>query len=447
MARVDQRQTLLAILVRERRWTIDEFCARYAEVARRIGLSMSVSERQTKRWFAGELSALPHPAACRVLENMFGRRVEELLQPPGGGAGTRVTWTAAPGPAGVRPDRPASRDVERQVAVAARRAGRFLTVSEASNVGRESLDDLRDEVGRLARAYPRHPLPTLLDDLVDVQERLFDLVEGRQRSRHSRELYLLAGAASGMLATASQDVGAGAAAMTHARAAYSCADNTGHDGLRAWVRGLQSLVAYWADRPRESVRYARLGAEIAGESAGTAAVWLPALEARAWAAVGDTGQARAAVDRASADRDAAGRGDLDQLGGLLTFDARRQLYYTADTFSLLPDVGELAARTAEAAVLAYDTAGEDISFGDEAGARLALALARLGAGELDGARQALRPVLDLAPERRIGGIVAGARRVHRALQSDRFAGSVAAREAREEIEAFCRFPLAAAGPG
>ncbi len=63
--------------------------------------------------------------------------------------------------------------------------------------------------------------------------------------------------------------------------------------------------------------------------------------------------------------------------------------------------------------------------------------------EVDGARDALAPVLELAPERRIGGIVTSAARVHHALSDQRHASSPVARNIREEIEAFCRVPAAA----
>lgn len=36
------------------------------------------------------------------------------------------------------------------------------------------------------------------------------------------------------------------AAMLQARTAFFCAEQADHNGLRAWLRGLRSLVAYWA---------------------------------------------------------------------------------------------------------------------------------------------------------------------------------------------------------
>jgi hypothetical protein len=90
-------------------------------------------------------------------------------------------------------------ELERQMAMTARKAFWFAATTEGTNVGPETLDQLRDEIARLARAYKTQPLPTLLGDLIEVQDVAFRLLEGRQRPKQTRELYLLAGIASGFL--------------------------------------------------------------------------------------------------------------------------------------------------------------------------------------------------------------------------------------------------------
>ncbi|WP_233508381.1 hypothetical protein [Spongiactinospora gelatinilytica] len=150
-----------------------------------------------------------------------------------------------------------------EVEMAARRARRFVATSEASNVGPETLTQLREEIARIAGAYLLQPLPTLLFDLIECQDVAFRLLEGRQRPTESVELYLLAGITSGMLAKASHDMGDPHTALTQARAAFVCADNAGHDGLRAWTRGLQSLTAYWAGERRGPVREGGGGVRLA----------------------------------------------------------------------------------------------------------------------------------------------------------------------------------------
>jgi hypothetical protein len=337
--------------------------------------------------------------------------------------------------------------LERQVEMAARRALRFAVTVEGSNVGPETLEQLRDEVSRLAHAYPQQSLPFLLGDLIELQDVAFRLLEGRQRPNDTLELYLLTGAISGMLSKASHDVGDPRSAMAQARTAYVCADNAGHDGLRAWTRGLQSMIAYWAGWPNEAIRFAQLGFDAAASSTGSASVWLPAQEARAWAILGDAEKAEDAIVRATSARDAAQGDELDDLGGIMSFGLPRQLYYVADTRVWLPGADEEAADAATAAISAYEQADpRDRSFSDEAGARADLALARTNVGDAEGGLDALRPVLELPADQRIGGIVASVMRVHAALREPRYRGAALARETQTEIEAYCQTSASAALP-
>lgn len=342
----------------------------------------------------------------------------------------------------------ADRSLEGQVAMAARRAFQFTAGAEGSNVGPETMTEIQSEVGRLAAAYPQKPLGDLLGDLVQVQDVTFRLLEGRQPPAQTRDLYAWAGMTSGMLAKASHDLGEPRAAMTQARAAYVCAETADHDGLRTWVRGLQSLIAYWAGWPNEALRFARLGREPAHRTSGTAKVWISSLEARAWALFGNGEEARTAIDRADAVRDEVSPDDLDDFGGILTFARPRQLYYAADALAWLPEQRRDAERRAIAAVAAYESSDAcDRSFGDEAGARTDLAIARVRLGDTEGARDALEPVLDLPVTQRINGIVASVQRVHGTLREAATSGSRQAADLQEEIEAFaatCTTSLAAA---
>ena len=65
---------------------------------------------------------------------------------------------------------------------------------------------------------------------------------------------------------------------------------------------------------------------------------------------------------------------------------------------------------------AYEAApAAERAFGDEAGTRCALAVARVFTGEIDGAADAVALVLALPPAQRINGVVASAEHVQRAL--------------------------------
>lgn len=342
---------------------------------------------------------------------------------------------------------PAADRLERQVEMAARNALRFAVTVEGTNVGPETLDQLRAEVVRLAMAYPQQPLPALLTDLIDLQDVGFRLLEGRQRPAETRDLYLLTGVICGMLAKASHDLGDPHSAMTQARTASICADNAGHDGLRTWTRCLQSMIAYWAGWPNDAVRYAEAGAEAAAHTRGTASVWLPAQEARAWAILGDADRAEGAIARADNARDRVEPDDLDDLGGIMTFPRPRQLYYAADTRVWLPGAEEKAERVAGEAVEAYESAEpEERSFSDEAGSRTDRALARVNRGDLEGAAESLRPVLDLPSDQRIGGIIASVMRVHEALRGPAYRSASLTRTLQLEIESYCQMPASAALP-
>jgi len=306
---------------------------------------------------------------------------------------------------------------------------------------------LRDEIMRLAVAYQVDPLPTVIADLANVQDLAFRLLEGRQKPSDTGYLYLLAGAVSGMMANASHDFGNNQAAIAQARAAYLCADNAGHDALRAWVLGLQSMIAYWAGWPQRAIEYAQGGAEAAKGVTGTVSVWLPALEARAWAALGDAAGVKAAIEKAETARSGVELNDLDELGGKLTFPRPRQQYYAADAMIWLPGEEERAEALATDALLGYESAAPDErSYVDEAIARTDLVIARARRGELEGARAALEPVLDLEPAERIGGILVTAKRVHQELSGARYRGSVIAQQLQEELEAFCQVTAASGLP-
>jgi hypothetical protein len=155
-------------------------------------------------------------------------------------------------------------------------------------------------------------------------------------------------------------------------------------------------------------------------------------------------EAASALGAASDKRSAHAPDDLDVIGGILGFPAAKQSYYAAGTYVYLDGQQQRAQEEALTALHLYENGNQqERSFSDEAGARAELALARVHAGQLDGAKEAISPLLTLAPERRIGGIVVSAKRVHQALGAKHHLRSAVARDLREEIEAYCQVPAAA----
>jgi len=323
--------------------------------------------------------------------------------------------------------------------MAASRAKAFAIAAQTS-LSDEAMQQVYDDVRHVAVAYPQRPLTEILSSLVETQDLVSALLERRQRSDHLRQLNFLGGVTGGLLAKASHDLGNPHAAMTQTRTAFLCADSADHDGLRAWIRGLQSLVSYWAGNPHESVRYAQLGAGHAEQSSNTTGVWLPVSEARAWAALGNAEAAQQALERAEEAWDDIENDELDALGGICTFGRARQLYYAADALSWLPDEAASGRRYSTLAVEAYtDRTDPEWAFGDAAGSHAAMAISHIAHGDTEGAAVAIAPVLELPAERRINGVVHSAHRVHQALRKSGLAEQ--ARTLQEEIENFTRTPI------
>lgn len=282
----------------------------------------------------------------------------------------------------------------------------------------------------------------LLGDLVEIQEMLFTLLERQQPLAQARHLHFLAAVTSGLLAKASHDSGEPMAAMVQARTAILCADQAGHAGLRAWLRGLQSLVAYWAGRYSEALRYAEQGASFVANTGGTTAVWLPLSAARAHAALGNAEQAMLAIRGAEDAWNRVSVDELDELGGICVFNRPRTLYYAADALAWLPSQADDAIRYSTTAVDAFSNPNDPAwAFGDQAGAHTDLAIARLADRDIEGAEEALAPVLKLPPEQRINGIVQSVYRVQTAVLRAGLAQDAA--DLIDAIEAFTRTPLSA----
>ncbi len=248
---------------------------------------------------AGKLDGLPHPAVCRVLEQMFGECAERLFG-PADPARVEVTTTAVREPALAvsQPSQPVENlAVQKEVAMAAAESAHFGQFAEQSNVGPHTLEQFRADLARIVTIYPNRPVYPTFVELRALRNRAFELLEGRQHPEQGRELYLIAGALCGVLANASFDLGWLQAAETQARTAFLCAELAGNNALRAWVRGTQSLIAYWDDRPRSAVELAADGWRYVPET-GTARVRLAAIEARAHGQLRDHRAAEDALARA-----------------------------------------------------------------------------------------------------------------------------------------------------
>ncbi|MGW1006455.1 helix-turn-helix domain-containing protein [Streptomyces sp. NPDC002520] len=296
-----------------------------------------------------------------------------------------------------------------------------------SNVSDVELEGLEGALTQIASDYVHAPLHQIFTDLVTTRDRLFSLLNGRQPLAQTRELLLLAGTSCLLLAHASQNLGDEGAAVAQLQSAWTFAEQCDHNDLRAWVKGTAALIAEWSSRRQTALDYTRQAIHLA--SGGETRVRIAAIEARAAARIGDRRTAMASLEELKRAREQTAAPDtLTRFGGLLTFPEAKQHYYIGGTFALLGEY-QPAEQHALAAIELYENGPQEHrSYGDEALARLDIVTARIAGGELEGAEEQLRPILDLPPDRRIRQLGDAMHTVARLLEEPRLARSPVARE-------------------
>ncbi|WP_246011524.1 XRE family transcriptional regulator [Nocardia mexicana] len=319
---------------------------------------------------------------------------------------------------------------------AAHEASEHAGRAETTNVGATALEQLDADVTRIANDYVHVPPVPMMVEMLRVRRRVYRLLEGRQRPSDTTHLYLLAGTLSGLLANASTDLGYHDAAGEQARAAWAYAELCGHNGLRAWTRGMQALIEYGSQRPRRAVVLAQSGHQYA-ESA-TARVRLHNIEARIWAKLGSPDSTERCIRSADSARDTTTTDDLhDEVGGVFGFNEPKSQYYAGATYIHLGQAAPALQATQRAIDLYANGPEEQRSYGAESLARVDNATAHLINGSLDGAADALQPVLSLAEDKRIAQLEQRLAGVRERIATPQFRDAVEARDLDERIEEFC----------
>lgn len=334
----------------------------------------------------------------------------------------------------------AAASLNRNLSVAdASDAAQFAREVAATATSQQTLDQIGVQIRRLAAEYVFRPAAELFVEIREVRDTVFQLLRSNRLPDQMRQLYLDASRVAGLQAHICLDLGLYRAAHTHSRSAYLCADVAGHNGMRAWVRGLQSLISYWDGDLIDAVELARDGARHC--SHGSVAARLPSLEARACAALGDKDNALSALDRA----DRARLTVVDDDEGLFTFPKAKQAVYTGTTLLTIGDRASAvrAARESSQALKLYHAAAPtDRSSGDMLAARLDLGSAYLLQDDLDGLRDQLDIVLAVPEVRRTASIVKRTAGIGDRLDHSRYANSVQGQQLRSAITAFCASPPA-----
>jgi tetratricopeptide (TPR) repeat protein len=324
-----------------------------------------------------------------------------------------------------------------------KRAKSLLTLSvksseeiyQAAATDNADVDTLNDAVASLSVAYLRSPATPMLEQAMALRtEALRRLKDGAVRPHELADLYLAAGRASGVLSYAALDLGDPDGATTHARTAWRLADLASDDELRAWVRGTQSLIERFAKNYDKAAALISDGMKYAGP--GTSTIRLLCGAAQCAANAGDSAAAQAFLDEALRAREHA---QPDSVCGLFAFSRAKQLYYAGSSLMWLHDTPALqrAERDSGEAIAVWQHEGEQFrSLDDEALAHVYMATARLKLGEIEGAMDAVRPIIELPPERQTSWIRRRVSELSELLVGSHLSRSCVVRDARDELRAY-----------
>lgn len=351
----------------------------------------------------------------------------------------RPAAPAADGPGPVGSDDTADRELARLVrtsAVGSRTLTHQLLVSHVSD---DLLGLWRDSLTHLAADFVTAPMAEVVGELAALRDEIVTSIAGHIPRRHVGECVALAGMATVVLAHACHVLGHPRAALAHAAAARALAGRAEHVELHAWAWATQALV--WESTGQYTHALGAIqsaGLYLGGVTRpGTAALRVPAYHARIAARQGNTAVARSELRKAEESRGAVTPdGDLDRVGGILTFPAAKLSVY-AGQVAVLTGHAVQAERPAQRAVADY-LAGpaQERSYGDLALARLDIAVARLAGGDLDGVREVLDEVLRLDAPHRIAPLAGSLQVLDDGLRSPRYARVTVARDIRDQIAVF-----------
>ncbi|WP_322750197.1 MULTISPECIES: helix-turn-helix transcriptional regulator [unclassified Frankia] len=322
------------------------------------------------------------------------------------------------------------------VTTTARESAAFVQRIGSATVDPLLIEQLADDVARLAVDAIATPPEDMLAEAHHMRTQVFAALDQGCRPGQMRDLYLIGGQLSGILAYAALDLDKPRAAMTNARSALMCADMAGHTGLAIWVRGTQSLIARFATRYADAHQYIHAGMALHPTGAGLAR--LASGEAQCLAHFGDSTGTRAALTTAVKAIDNPGTpGDIDT--GLFTFTRAKTHYYGASSLIWFTDRADAAAAE-DAATTAIDLfqngPSEERFLTDEILAHIYLATARLILGNIDGVVDALQPVLTIPQENRVSWHRRRLDRIASMLNAQRYHNADSAADLRHEIAAF-----------
>lgn len=333
-----------------------------------------------------------------------------------------------------QPEAEASDAAGADVFLAAAHESAADAVLRAAECGADSLDNLRDQVVRVARAYSARPPMEVFGVARQVRDLAVQLADRCRRPRELADLYALSGQANALMSSIAFDLGRWDAAVTLAQSASTYADLAGHASLLTWTLGLRATLANWGHRPAEALRHAERALSVAPP--GSPRVRVRYIASRTHALRGDAESAAAVLAQAQLDREAAElRPDElhDEVRGEFRFDDARAAACAGAAWLGLGD-GVQAERYTLRALAHYEALPAEVRpFSPVNGARIDTAAARVLQRDLAGAQDVLLPVLTLEPTKRNAALSGRLRSFSQSLSVPTWRGNSEAAQLVEDI--------------
>lgn len=395
---------------------------------------LGVDRSSVGRWERGEVDPLPwvRPLLARALEISLDE-LDQLLAPfptdhkaDVSAAGSAAIITTYGSTDALVPTTRTSADQD-AIFTAAYESTMFARRATATNIDATTLDQIHADIDRIARAYLTRPLGELIHIMRSVRDQVFACLGRRQHPKHTRQLYRSAAQLCGLMASASSDLGYYAAARAHAQTAAICADLAGDSSTMAWIAATLSLIEFWDDQPTKALYETRAGrVHAAGDSD---LLRLFSLEARAAARLGDARTTREAINLMTNVMD---RTNVADHRSIFDFPHANALRCAGSSFLWLNQFGE-ARQALSQALDGFEAHAGGGSYAHIAATRIDLSLAHLGERDFEAAYEALRPILNLSPQRLLSGTVRRFGHVRAALTQPPYKTDPAARDLSEHL--------------
>ncbi|MEU8655295.1 hypothetical protein [Actinoplanes philippinensis] len=423
MAGKKPRKTLLAVIVDNDTRSHDEIVKAWISHAAYLREDVTLTVRQLARWLAGDLRDLPHPAACRVSESFWHRPITELLGPP---PAAPVPTVAAP----MEPQADAGSDIRTLLMNAAHESSDHAATA-GIYADDASIESLRDRVIAAAQEYATTPPLELHGKLVRIRNTAYQLLDRTSQPAQETDLYQVASLACSLLGSIGLDLGVPEAAAHNARSGATYGRLIGNPMAQAYAYAVQSTAAIWTGQPSRGAVHASRGLDLVSE--GPLAARLHAVHARC---LGMQGLADEADNELQLALDAYAQPGDEIVVGEIGFDPARLAFSAGSTYIALKNGSKAAAQSSRAITLYEEAPAESRWHGGVNGARADLVIAHVLAQDLEKARAALQPILELNEDLRTYPVIQRLLQVRPELAARHFQGSPDARSLAGAIEHF-----------